>query len=284
MGREQVLSIPNAELPFIVDTDACDRGLGAVLSQLDSENVERPVAFASRALSTLEKKYTTMEKECLAVIWAVTTQFHGYLYGARFLLRTDNQPLSWLRTLKNPTPRLARWILKLQEYDFEIEHRPGSRHRNADALSRLPVGEPASSVNTILHNGDWNRDDIRERQLADVNVGPIFRLVQANTRPPEQTVPASKEYRRMFRDRNDFTERDPLLVRRSEHGEQTVIPAVDRAAVLQALHADPNSGHLGREKMIEKLMPGYYWYGMLSDADDYCRSCLECQQRKTSGP
>ena len=80
-----------------------------------------------------------MERECLAAVWTITDQFHCYLYGAKFIVRTDNQPLSWLRSLTKPTPRIARWILILQEYEFEIVHKPGTSNLNADALSRLPL-------------------------------------------------------------------------------------------------------------------------------------------------
>ena len=127
--RDLVLSVPVLTRNFINDTDASDRGFGAVLSQLDENSAERPVAFASRCLSASEMKYPVMEKECLALVWAVTDQFHPYVYGAHFLLRTDNQPLSWLKSLKDPSPRLARWILKLQEYDFDIQHRPGLKQK-----------------------------------------------------------------------------------------------------------------------------------------------------------
>ena len=122
-----------------------------------------------------ELKYNVTEKECLAVVWAITDQFHCYLYGGRFLLHTDNQPLSWLRTLKDPSPRLAPWILKLQEYDFDIEHRPGIKHRNADALSRLPV-------NAILLSDDDSLERLREEQLNDSRVGPILRLLESGNR------------------------------------------------------------------------------------------------------
>ena len=107
-----ILAYPDPNSKFILDTDASDVGLGAVLSQVDSSGLERPVSFASRTLHPNEKSFTTMEKECLAVVWAVTKVFHPYLSGAEFLLRTDNHPLSWLKSLKDPPMRIGRWILK----------------------------------------------------------------------------------------------------------------------------------------------------------------------------
>ena len=122
VSQRTILAFPTTERKFIIDTDASDAGLGAVLSQLDDEGVERPIAFASRGLSDLEKKYSAVEKECLAIVWAITKQFHAYVCGAEFLLRTDNQPLSWLKTLRDPPPRLGRCILKIREYKLDVLH------------------------------------------------------------------------------------------------------------------------------------------------------------------
>ena len=150
--RNTVLAYPSRNAKLIVDTDASDEGLGAVVSQIDSDGVERPLAFASRTLSESEKKWTVMERECLAIFWAVTDQFHCYVYGTTFTVRTDNRPLKWLQTLRKPTPRIARWILKLQEYDYEIVHRPGSSNRVADALSRIPTNAVFSTTTSQLRS------------------------------------------------------------------------------------------------------------------------------------
>ena len=133
--RDTILAYPSREAKLVIDTDASYEGLGAVISQIDEKCIEQPISFTSRTLSESEKKWTVMERECLAIVWAITDQFHCYVYRATFTIRTDNKPLKWLQTLRKPTPRIARWILKLQEYDNKIVHRPGSTNRVADALS-----------------------------------------------------------------------------------------------------------------------------------------------------
>ena len=131
-----VLRPPNWDNLFILQVDASDFGVGAILSQLDEEGLEHPVVFASRKLQPREMKLSTTEKECLAIVWAVET-FRYYLFGRRFKLQTDHNPLVWLNQVKNKNRKLLRWSLTPQEYDIEIEHKTGERHVNVDALSRL---------------------------------------------------------------------------------------------------------------------------------------------------
>lgn len=97
------------------------------------------IAYASRLLTDQESKYSTTEKECLALVWAVR-KFKPYLEGYHFVAITDHVALSWLMKLREPSGRLARWVMELQQHDFEIKYRKGTLNRVADALSRYPVG------------------------------------------------------------------------------------------------------------------------------------------------
>jgi len=107
------------------------------LSQKDDENRERVIAYASVSLKPAEQKYSTTEKEALAVVWAVR-QFRHYLLGTTFEIVTDHNALRWLFTKQsNPTPRISRWITNMMEYNFIISYRPGRVNQNADALSRI---------------------------------------------------------------------------------------------------------------------------------------------------
>ena len=129
-----MLHHPVPDVPFILDTDASAFALGGVLSQRVDEE-ERVVAFASKSLSKTEMNYCTTHRELLAVI-RMTDKFRHYLWGRRFRLRTDHASLKWLLNYKDADGMLARWLAKLQAYDFSIEHRPGLQHGNADGLSR----------------------------------------------------------------------------------------------------------------------------------------------------
>jgi len=131
-----VLAMPDEESPFMLDVDASQTSIGAVLSQ-KQEDVERVVAYASRKLSKCEINYCVTRKELLAVVYFVK-YFKHYLQGRRFTVRTDHAALQWLRKIPEPVGQQARWIGFLEEFDFDIVHRQGKLHLNADALSRRP--------------------------------------------------------------------------------------------------------------------------------------------------
>jgi hypothetical protein len=128
-----VLAFPDFQKPFILDTDASNIGIGAVLSQVDGNGKEHVVAYASRVLTKAEKHYCVTRKELLAAVTYIR-HFRPYLLGRLF---TDHGSLTWLRNFKEAEGQLERWLEQLQEYTFTVEHRPGRKHGNGDALSRL---------------------------------------------------------------------------------------------------------------------------------------------------
>jgi len=131
-----ILALPRADGHFTLDTDACDRQVGCVLLQAQPDDQMRPVGYWSRTLTAPERNYSTTERECLAVVWAVLL-LRPYLDGVRFTVRTDHSALRWILNLNDTTARLTRWRLRLMEFEFEVVHRKGIKHQAADALSRL---------------------------------------------------------------------------------------------------------------------------------------------------
>ena len=128
---------PNFEKDFLLYTDASGFALGAVLEQIGEDEKSHPVAYESKTLSRQEQNYSTTELECYAVVWGIE-KFHHYLYGRKFKVITDHQALTWLKKNENSCKeRRARWILRLQVYDFEIKYKEGRKHQNADVLSRI---------------------------------------------------------------------------------------------------------------------------------------------------
>ncbi|GFX21849.1 retrovirus-related Pol polyprotein from transposon 297 [Trichonephila clavipes] len=133
-----VLYAPNFEREFIVQTDASNAGMGAVLTQLTEQGEEHPILYLSKKFSEVEKRYCTTEKECASIVFAIK-RLHYYLDGNSFLVMTDHNPLVWLNRNVSSNPRLMRWALALQPYNFRIVHRSGKSHKNADSLSRSVI-------------------------------------------------------------------------------------------------------------------------------------------------
>ncbi|KAF8782265.1 Retrovirus-related Pol polyprotein like [Argiope bruennichi] len=200
-----ILVYPDPEKQFILDTDASHESVGAVLSQ-EINGQEHVIAYWSKCLSKPERNYCVTRKELLAIVKAVEN-FHSYLYGRKFLLRTDHASLTWLLNFKNTEGQIARWIQKLEEYDFEIKHRKGSLHGNADALSRRPCSNACSYCTTVEKKYDMITPVIRqikdsvstqidrwsdkksEKPLTDPDIKPILELLESSsTRPSWQDI------------------------------------------------------------------------------------------------
>jgi len=129
-----ILAYPDPAKEYILDTDASNHTVGAVLSQVQ-DGREVVVAYYSKALLAAEKNYCTTRRELLAVVKAVK-HFRPYLYGCTFRLRADHASLIWLCRRAEPSSQVARWLKILAEFSYRIEHRPGKEHGNADGLSR----------------------------------------------------------------------------------------------------------------------------------------------------
>ena len=141
------LKLPNPSEPFILETDASNVALGAVLKQSNGE-VETPVSFFSKGLTKPERNYSTYERELLAVVKSCEF-FNIFLLGAPFILRTDHRALTAIFTSKlSHSSRFVNWIIRLQEFSLKIEYRAGDQNVIADALSRIPW--PMSSIETPL--------------------------------------------------------------------------------------------------------------------------------------
>lgn len=174
--KEPVLAVPDFSKQFILQTDASDIGLGAVLSQM-KEGVEHPLLYLSRKMLPRERRYAVVEKECLAVKWAIESLKY-YLLGRKFILVTDHAPLKWMKENKERNARVTRWFLALQPYKFEIEHRSGSQNANADGLSRVHCWGKKIAPTGRLELG---------RRMCDGS--EVFKGLNAYVEGPETTIP-----------------------------------------------------------------------------------------------
>ena len=314
LTHSPVLAYPNPDAEFILDTDASSCGIGAVLSQ-NTDGVERVIAYYSRSMAPSERNYCTTRRELLAVVEAVR-HFHHFLYGTAFCIRTDHAALKWLRNLKDPEGQLARWLTRLEQYNFKIQHRPGAKHGNADCLSRRPcqadcryccrkeassgshcwAAEAATgqngvtSINTDSHVSDYSDTstvDIRMAQRNDKDLAPLIEWIEEGRRPSwsevTSTSPTTKRYWAQW-DMLRLT--DGVLMRAWESCDGkhrrwlTIVPQSEKETIMGETHGSVSSGHFGIKKTLLRLRRRFYWVSMRRDVIEWCRVCETCAAKK----
>lgn len=262
------------DLPTEVHTDACGYGIGAVLVQR-KDGQERVVAYVSRHLNRAEQNYSTVEQECLAVVYACR-QFRPYIFGSHFTIITDQSSLTWLMNAKNPNGRLVRWSILLQEYNATVTHRPGRKNMNADALSRLPVEQQTNDDESEHPLLALREIDVPKMQRED----GFFKTLIDHLEEPE--APVAAKTKRVAR---AFHLLDGALYRRARGFEKfqsaLAVPRQLRKEVLLSCHDDLTSGHLGVKRTWERVRQRYYWPRMFRAVRSHVRSCPDCQTKKT---
>jgi len=162
LSTTPILQYPYFNRDFILTTEASNYAIGAILSQGEIGK-DLPIAYTSRTLNKAECNYSTIEKELTAIVWAVQ-HFRPYLYGRKFLILTDHRPLTWLFNCKNPSSRLLRWRLKLEEYSYEIQYKPGRVNSNVDALSRNPIAM------NLIKSSDFTKFYYENQDLPNIEI------------------------------------------------------------------------------------------------------------------
>ena len=270
------------ERKLVLHCDASPYGIGAVLSHVSDDETDRPVAFTSRSLSKAERNYSQIEREALAIIYAVK-KFHQYLYGRHFHLVTDHKPLLGLLSEGKPIPsmcaaRMQRWALLLASYDYTLEYRKGIHNGNADCLSRLPQKE------TVLISHAENHIMMMELSSAPI----VFKDVQAYSKsdPVISRVidfvvngessyineAGNSEINKYMRRFYELTVEDGTLLR----GNRVIIPPTLRDTVLNELH----DTHPGICRMKALARSYVWWPGIDNDIETLVKECEPCQHHQ----
>ena len=270
LAEASMMAFYDKEAPTEVVTDASPVGLGAILVQ-EKQGVKRAVAFASRSLSDVERRYSQTEKEALAVVWGCE-RFHLYLSGLQsFQLVTDCKALEAIYGPRSkPSARVERWVLRLMPYKYTIRHVPSGQNI-ADCLSRL-TKIPASPhdvateeyVRMVAINATPRAMTIREIERASAEDEKLTEVRRSWKTGDWSTAPSS--YRLL---RDEITVVGRLVMR----GMRIVVPASLQKQVLELAH----EGHQGIVKTKDRLRSKVWWPNMNSMVERHCKKCLGCQ-------
>jgi hypothetical protein len=278
-----ILRTPDWNKPFLVYCDASGEAMGSTLSQLDENGHDHPIYFASRQLTSTEKNYTVTEQEGLAVIFSFK-KFHHYLLGYKAKIVTDHKALTYLVNKPNPSGRIARWLLLMEEFDIDIIHRPGRRHGNVDGLTRAYEGMGDVSGDDDFPNAaimSINAEEAPEEYREIILYLDGMRFPNGATKAGKTKITHKSRNYSMIGNQLSFQGRDGVL--------RQTIGKRDTSHLLYEFHDGFCGGHfVGRITTEKILQVGYYWPTFFKGAHDYCRSYDVCQayaQRSTiSGP
>ena len=258
-----VLKLPDVDKPFILQCDASGKALGAVLAQINADGYEQPIAYASRALTETEQKYTTTEREGLVIVWAIT-YFKYLICDQPVDVYTDHRPLAVMRSVQEPYGRIGRFILKIQHLNLKLNYKPGATNQNADALSRLN-----QVVNNIVVE-NWSKTQQSNFELEEIRRAVL-----------EGKCISNPQYKRL-QDCLSINKFDVLVKKSSDGNERIVVLNNEISNILRTNHDSPLAGHLGFEKTLQRVRSDYFWPKMYDTVRKYCSECPVCQKFKTS--
>lgn len=276
MCSERILVPFDPDLPVVLTADASPVGIGAVLSHI-VDGQERPVAYASRSLTPAEQNYGQLDREGLALVFGVG-RFYNYLFGRHLFLVTDNSPLSKIishnRALpKMTTARLLRYASFLAGFDYTEKCKKGEDNKNADCLSRLPVGQTNRSIDMKM-NEEVNR--VYAETLLQISSSTITAqtIIQETARDP--TLMSLIENLQTKNEDSPYTICNGMIFWQ----DRVVIPQNLRASVLEELH----STHIGITKMKQLSRRYVYWEGINQEIEQLVRACEQCAMLRNNPP
>src|SRR5450759_4855007 len=284
LAKAPVLSPPDWNQEFHVTIDASGWCLGAILWQYKGDKRECPVYYASRQMSPAEKKYTTTEREALAVVYACK-KFRHYLLGYRIVFHTDHDSLKYLVNKPDLSGRIARWILLLQEFNYEVVVKPEKANSNADYLSRQRGQEAVEDVLAEFPD-EFSETETRkpeESMVFHINGGGESEFQEILDYLTERRYPAelTREEKIMFQHQvAPYTLIRRVLFKMGADDQlRRCLEKSEWKQVIPALHSGPSGGHFAAITTVNRIRTaGYWWPYLIRDVKDYVRKCDQCQR------
>ncbi|CAG9133807.1 unnamed protein product [Plutella xylostella] len=257
LTSEPILSIFDPQLQTELHTDASGIGYGAVLMQTWADGTKHVVSYYSKATQGAERKYHSYELETLAVVRALQ-HFRHYLIGLKFKIVTDCNALKATQNKKDLLPRVARWWVYLQDFDFDIEYRKGVMMSHADYLSR----NPSTQVHHITKPRNWAQ---------------IAQSADSETQTLLQKLRDGELDTRRYVNQNDL-----LYYRYEPMGEEPrllcFIPKGHRLSLLRIFHDEHE--HIGVDKVLHLVLKHFWFPGLRQFVAKYIAHCLVCVSKK----
>jgi RNase H-like domain found in reverse transcriptase/Integrase zinc binding domain len=269
---------------FYVDTYTSNYQIGCVLQQHDENGRLHHIVFWSRTLNMTESKYSTVEREALAVVWAKRT-LCPYLEGKRFTVRSDQASLSWLFSASScESRRLAHFQLRLADFDVQVVYNAARKNWPADAMSRCQTLGP-----DVSQSIDDEIPCLVVRELPP-RPGPTLRINEWNAITVDEMRHAEiqdpyciERINRLTADDNFLFDDDGLLIRiYAEKNSQIVVPAVLQDRVLTLAHYPRIAGHPGGIRLYASIKREYYWPSMARDTKYFVERCPSCAKKRLS--
>jgi hypothetical protein len=231
-------------------------------------------------LSKTERRWTVTERELFA-LYHFVIYFKQYLYGQPFELISDHRPLLWLRTLKNPNPKLTRWLIQLEAFNFIVKYKEGRKNGNADVMSRLPEEPEARESNTlelIEMKSGISLNKVREAQQLDPTVRKVKTLLDS-----KEDWPRTATLRPFFEKKEElFIEEDVLCRQKDDDHVQIILPPSLHREALNYYHDAAAAGHAGIDRTEGRWTQDYYWPHARKIVAHYIRECPVCEKFKPS--
>lgn len=283
------LNLPDMSKEFVLFTDASGQALGAVLAQMDEDGFPSPVAFASKKMKEVETRYSTTERELLALVWAIN-YFKCYIFNRRFTVFTDHAALTHALKIKDPTSRIARWLCAIGDFDFETKFIKGKCNSIADFLSRFVNYDDSGSSNEAPGINAVLKDQTQNYFSLEGHLGTLLEAIKlAQTSDTfcqdkicslNNNVAIQPSHINFFLDKNILKCQDLRHRSRRDAQIKIVLPLTLVPKIFSLAHESVYGCHMGFFKTLERIRQFYFWPGMYAQIKNLIKSCQQCLEKR----